>query len=150
MAEPSRNERAGPSLDDRAEPSFDDRAERSLDDENVRAILAGEEAWIVGGAVRDLLLGRPLLDLDVACADPRGAAMRYAKRFGGAAFALSTAHGAWRVARGGDRATVDFTPLADGIEADLASRDFTFNAIALPLGGDESDERDAADPFGGR
>ena len=115
-----------------------------MDDGRVRAILAGEEGWIVGGAVRDMLLGRPVLDLDVACADPHDAALRYAQRFGGAAFPLSTAHGAWRVASGGEE-TVDFTPLPDGIAADLASRDFTFNAIALPLGGG-----DASDPFGGR
>src|SRR5262249_42171518 len=30
--------------------------------------------------------------------------------------------------------TVDFTPLGDGIDADLASRDFTFNAIAEHVG----------------
>jgi len=91
-----------------------------------------------------MLLGRPVLDLDVACRDPRRAARRYAHRFGGAAFPLSEVHGAWRVASGGE-ATVDFTPLPDGIADDLATRDFTFNAIALPLGGG-----DAADPFGGR
>jgi tRNA nucleotidyltransferase/poly(A) polymerase len=104
-------------------------------DERVREILAGEEAWIVGGAVRDRLLSRPVLDLDVACRDPRGAAHRYAARFGGAVFPLSERHGAWRVALEGGEPTVDFTPLPYGIEADLATRDFTFNAIAVPLGG---------------
>ncbi|MGH2920770.1 MAG: hypothetical protein ACRDKU_01720, partial [Gaiellaceae bacterium] len=39
---------------------------------------------------------------------------------------------------------VDFTPLPDGIEEDLATRDFTINAIAVPLAGGET-----ADPFGG-
>ena len=56
-------------------------------DERVREILGNEEAWIVGGAVRDELLGRPVLDLDVACRHPREAAVRYARRFGGAASA---------------------------------------------------------------
>lgn len=111
----------------------------------VRELLAGEGAWIVGGAVRDLLLGRPLLDLDVACADPREAAHRFAGRFGGAAFPLSERHGAWRVVRDGREETVDFTPLPDGIERDLATRDFTLNAIALPVEGDEP-----LDPFAGR
>ena len=36
----------------------------------IREALAGEEAWIVGGAVRDELLGRPVVDLDVACREP--------------------------------------------------------------------------------
>lgn len=115
-----------------------------MDDTRVREIMGDEDAWIVGGAVRDQLLGRPVLDLDVACVDPRAAARRYAQRFGGAAFPLSQAHGAWRVASGGEE-TVDFTPLPNGIAADLATRDFTFNAIAYPLAGGET-----ADPFDGR
>ncbi len=99
-------------------------------DERLREILNGEDAWVVGGAVRDRLLLRPVLDIDVACADPGAAAHRFARRFGGAVFPLSERHGAWRVVADGVAETVDFTPLADGIDADLASRDFTFNAIA--------------------
>jgi hypothetical protein len=110
----------------------------------VRELLAGEEAWVVGGAVRDLLLGRPVVDLDVACRDPRDAARRYGASVGAASFALSERHGAWRVVLSPDQ-TVDFTPLPDGIEADLATRDFTFNAIAIPLEGGE-----AFDPHGGK
>jgi hypothetical protein len=110
----------------------------------VRELLAGEEAWVVGGAVRDLLLGRPVLDLDVACRDPRDAARRFGASLGGASFPLSERHGAWRVVLSGDE-TVDFTPLPDGIEADLATRDFTFNAIAIPLEGGEP-----FDPHGGK
>jgi tRNA nucleotidyltransferase/poly(A) polymerase len=113
-------------------------------DEAVREVLAGEEAWIVGGAIRDELLGRPVLDLDVACRDPRDAAHRYARRVGGAAFPLSERHGAWRVVVDGTERTVDFTPLPNGIEADLATRDFTLNAIAVPVEGGER-----CDPHGG-
>ena len=103
-------------------------------DERVGEVLEGEEAWIVGGAVRDQLLGRPVLDVDVACRNPRETAYRYARRFGGAAFPLSQRHGAWRVVAEGTAQTVDFTPLPNGIAADLASRDFTFNAIAVRVG----------------
>ena len=39
---------------------------------------------------------------------------------------------------------MDFTPLRAGIEDDLATRDFTINAVAMPLAGGEP-----ADPFGG-
>ena len=112
--------------------------------ELVRELLAGEEAWVVGGAVRDELLGRPVLDLDIALADPRRAAREYARRSRGAPFPLSDRHGAWRVALDGGR-TVDFTPLRGTIEDDLATRDFTVNAIAVPLVGGEP-----VDPFGGR
>jgi tRNA nucleotidyltransferase/poly(A) polymerase len=43
----------------------------------------------------------------------------------------------------GDR-TVDFTPLRGGIEDDLAWRDFTINAMAMPLAGGE-----LIDPYSG-
>jgi tRNA nucleotidyltransferase/poly(A) polymerase len=112
--------------------------------ELVEELLAGEEAWIVGGAVRDELLGRPLVDLDVATREPEAAARAYARRSRGAPFPLSERHGAWRVALDGGR-TVDFTPLRGGIEGDLATRDFTINAIAVPVGGGEP-----VDPTGGR
>src|SRR5437879_6461951 len=111
--------------------------------EQVLEALAGEEAWVVGGAVRDELLGRAVLDLDVAVADPEPAARRFARRSGGAPFPLSERHGAWRVALAGAR-TVDFTPLRGPVEEDLASRDFTINAIAVPLSGGER-----VDPFRG-
>lgn len=114
-------------------------------DERVREILSGKEAWIVGGAVRDQLLGRPVLDLDVACRDPKDAANLFARRFGGATFPLSERHGAWRVVAEGAEQTVDFTPLPGGIQDDLATRDFTFNAIAVPVAGG-----DPCDPYGGR
>jgi hypothetical protein len=112
--------------------------------ELARELLEGEEAWIVGGAVRDELLGREIVDLDVACRDPQAAARAYAGRSGGAPFPLSERHGAWRVALEEGR-TVDFTPLRDGIEDDLATRDFTINAIAVLLAGGEP-----VDPYGGR
>jgi hypothetical protein len=112
--------------------------------ELVEKLFAGEEAWVVGGAVRDELLGRPLVDLDVACRRPEEAARAYARRSGGAPFPLSERHGAWRVALEEGR-TVDFTPLRGGIEGDLATRDFTINAIAVPVGGGEP-----VDPTGGR
>ena len=38
--------------------------------ELAREVLAGREAWIVGGAVRDELLGRPVIDLDIATREP--------------------------------------------------------------------------------
>jgi tRNA nucleotidyltransferase/poly(A) polymerase len=112
--------------------------------ELARELLAGEEAWVVGGAVRDELLGRKLVDLDIAVREPQAAARAYANRSGGAPFSLSDRHGAWRVAFPDGR-TVDFTPLPGTIDEDLATRDFTINAIAVPLAGG-----DPIDPFAGR
>ena len=77
-------------------------------------------------------------------ADPEGSARRYARESGGAPFPLSERHGAWRVALEDGR-TVDFTPLNGPIADDLATRDFSINAIAERVGGDE-----IVDPFEGR
>jgi tRNA nucleotidyltransferase/poly(A) polymerase len=111
--------------------------------ELVEELFAGEEAWVVGGAVRDHALDRPIVDVDVAIEEPERAAREYAARSGGFPFPLSERHGAWRVALEEGR-TVDFTPLTRPIEDDLATRDFTINAIAERAGSDET-----VDPFNG-
>jgi tRNA nucleotidyltransferase/poly(A) polymerase len=112
-----------------------------------RAALAGERAWLVGGAVRDHLLGRETDDVDIAVAgDPRAFAGRIAKATGGTRFRLSGEFGAWRVVGPGHAWHADLVTLrGDDIEADLALRDFTINAMAEPLGGGE-----LLDPYGGR
>ncbi|MET0939447.1 MAG: CCA tRNA nucleotidyltransferase, partial [Gaiellaceae bacterium] len=112
--------------------------------DRLREALAGGEGWLVGGALRDELLGRPVIDLDVACREPELAARAFARAGGGAPFPLSERHGAWRIALEDGR-TVDFTPLVAGIEDDLGTRDFTLNAMARPVGGGE-----LVDPFGGQ
>jgi tRNA nucleotidyltransferase/poly(A) polymerase len=111
-----------------------------------REALAGRTAWVVGGAVRDELLGRPVADIDLVVGeDARAAARRLARRARGPAFELSGEFGAWRVI-GPDRSwQVDVTPLQGGtLETDLARRDFTVNAMARPLAGG-----DLVDPHGG-
>jgi poly(A) polymerase len=112
-----------------------------------RAALAGESVWVVGGAVRDRLLGRSTDDVDlVAQSDVEPLARRLAKAKGGAAFPLSEAFGAWRVTERAGAWQVDLMPLeGESIEQDLARRDFTVNAMAEPL-----DDGELVDPFGGR
>jgi poly(A) polymerase len=112
-----------------------------------REALRDERAWLVGGAVRDRLLGRPLEDIDlVVDGDVKAAARHLALSAGGPAFSLSERFGAWRVI-GPERAwQIDVSPLHGGsIEADLQLRDFTINAIAEPLlGGSLIDPHDGA------
>ncbi|HKA67259.1 MAG TPA: HDIG domain-containing protein [Solirubrobacterales bacterium] len=112
-----------------------------------RRALAGDEgAWVVGGAVRDAALERDVADLDLAVAgDPGTAARAIAAELGEHAFELSAEFGTWRVVSPSRGWQVDATALrGGGIDADLAGRDFTIGAVALPLGGGE-----AIDPFGG-
>ena len=108
--------------------------------------IAQEPAWLVGGAVRDRLLGRPTDDFDVAVVgDARRLARSLARSTQAHPFALSDAFGVWRVVARDHRWQVDLLPVAGGsIETDLAQRDFTINAIAEPLSGGEH-----VDPFGG-
>jgi poly(A) polymerase len=115
--------------------------------EAAREVLAGREAWIVGGAVRDRLLGRATTDLDVAMTDdPADAAGALARATSGTPFQLSGAFGAWRVVGRGHSWHIDLVVLRDcDIHADLAARDFTLNAMAEPLAGGE-----LLDPHGGR
>ena len=115
--------------------------------QTARSALAGRSAWLVGGAPRDRLLGRPTLDFDVVLeGDVEAAAKTLGRAASAAAFPLSDAFGAWRVVDRDHAWQVDLLPLNGAtIEQDLAERDFTVNAIAEPLAGG-----DPIDPFGGR
>ncbi len=110
------------------------------------ALGAEAGAWIVGGAVRDAALGAEVRDLDLALAgDPGAAARALAGPLDGTAFELSAEFRTWRVVARDHSWQVDLTPLHDGaIEADLAARDFTVGAVAVPLAGGE-----ALDPYDG-
>jgi poly(A) polymerase len=111
-----------------------------------RALEDGDGAWVVGGAVRDAVLGKEIVDLDLAVAgDPGTAAKAIARELDEHAFELSAEFGTWRVVSPARGWQIDATVLrGDGIEADLAGRDFTVGAVAVPLGGGEP-----VDPFGG-
>jgi putative nucleotidyltransferase with HDIG domain len=105
------------------------------------------DAWVVGGAVRDAALGEPVrhLDLAIAAGEGEGAAKALARAAGGFAFPLSAEHGTWRAVARDDAWHADVTALrAEAIEDDLRLRDFTVNAVAVPLAGG-----DPIDPLGG-
>lgn len=112
----------------------------------IRALGTGEGVWIAGGAVRDAALGRAVADLDLAVAgDPGPIAKELARELGEHAFELSAEFRTWRVVAPARGWQVDVTALrGDSIEADLAARDFTVGAVAVPLAGGE-----AVDPCGG-
>jgi poly(A) polymerase len=104
-------------------------------------------AWIVGGAIRDALLGERVADADLAVArgHEESAARAIGKVAGGSAFQLSEEHAAWRAVSATEGWHVDVAALrADSIDGDLRARDFTVNAIAIPLAGG-----DPIDPTGG-
>jgi putative nucleotidyltransferase with HDIG domain len=102
--------------------------------------------WIAGGAVRDAALGRDVVDLDLAVAgDPAPVAKAIARAGEGHSFELSAEFATWRAVAADHSWQIDVTALRGAtIEADLAERDFTIGAVAVPLAGGEP-----LDPFGG-
>jgi putative nucleotidyltransferase with HDIG domain len=120
--------------------------EAPLVDAARRALGDDDGVWIVGGAVRDAALDREVADLDLAVAgDPRVVSKALAAELDEHAFELSAEFGTWRVVAGERGWQVDVTVLrGDGIDADLAARDFTVGAVAVPLAGGEP-----IDPFDG-
>ncbi|MDQ6928156.1 MAG: CCA tRNA nucleotidyltransferase [Actinomycetota bacterium] len=121
---------------------------------------AGKRLYLVGGSVRDAILGRPLAEVDLDfTTDARpdeieailsgwaDAIWTQGKRFGtigaskdGRTYEITT-HRAEAYVPDSRKPEVAFS---DAVESDLARRDFTVNAMALALPGME-----LADPFGG-
>ena len=119
----------------------------------VRGVLGDRQAWVVGGLVRDRLLAaeapgpwRGVADVDIVVVEePREVADALARAAAGTSFPLSEELGSWRVVARGGRWQIDVEPLRGGaIEADLALRDFTINAVAQSLDGQRT-----FDPLGG-
>ena len=105
-------------------------------------LCATKDAYLVGGAIRDGLIGRPVADLDmVSASDPTPIAKLFARQIGGHWFWLDKERLQSRVVvhQGGDGLHYDFALFrAPDLESDLLDRDFTINALALPLSGDQS------------
>jgi tRNA nucleotidyltransferase (CCA-adding enzyme) len=115
----------------------------------------GHEAYLVGGCVRDRLLGRPLHDIDIATsARPEEVTNVFVRTIPtglqhgtvtvlhqGKAFEVTT----YRTETGySDARRPDQVAFVNDIREDLARRDFTINAMAFGL------HEEWIDPFGGR
>ena len=122
--------------------------------EALRSLAEKVPAYLVGGVVRDLLLVRPRLDIDVviegdvaALADAPGFVLESGGRFltgklslDGAEIDIARARAETYPQPG---ALPEVTPAT--IDQDLARRDFTVNAMAIPLAGNA----ELIDPHGG-
>jgi len=110
------------------------------------AALTGSRFWIVGGTVRDHLMGRKPMDYDIAVdGNPADFAAAFARAYGGRPVAIGRGDlQIHRVATLGG--FFDFSRIEGGdIEKDLRRRDFTINAMAVsPAHGR------LIDPMGGR
>ncbi len=117
----------------------------------------GIRSYLVGGFVRDALLGRDTVDIDIAiAADALEVATRVATAFGGRYVRLDEVNRVGRVILAIEGANkgqwkLDFTTLKGNIEQDLARRDFTIDAMAVDIGELEADytATQLIDPFDG-
>ncbi len=105
--------------------------------------------YLVGGSIRDMLLDRPLKDLDLVCQNARAFAETLARSQAVKIIPLGQDHDppSWRIIFAKHREQcIDLTEMAGpDIFADLGRRDFTANALALRLGR----ENELIDPFNG-
>ena len=107
----------------------------------------GTTVYIVGGTVRDMLLNKNTVDIDIAVSE--GAeefARRAAEMIGGTSFVLDGERNIFRAARSGLSYHIDVSQLRGSIEEDLALRDFTINAMAIPA--PENGRFELIDPLG--
>lgn len=115
----------------------------------------GVGAYLVGGTVRDQLLGRSTYDIDLMMdADALALGRELADALDGAFVALDEVHATARVVlrkRHGPVECIDLAAQRGGsLEADLAARDFSVNALAIPLRDAAAGRVNVIDPLGGR
>ena len=114
----------------------------------------GQRVWLVGGTVRDLLLGLKAPDLDLAASgDALALGQALAQEVGARFVPLKEEMATCRVVITGEPGGgyLDLVGLrAPTIEDDLRARDFTVNALALELGALLKGRQRTLDPTGGR
>jgi tRNA nucleotidyltransferase/poly(A) polymerase len=107
-----------------------------------------DPVYLVGGILRDALLGRPFSpDIDLVSRDPIAVVRVLGQTFEGKVVSLDERCQRVIFPWGGHTVRVDISELrGSSIEEDLRLRDFTINAIATELGGQPSR---LFDPLGG-
>ena len=99
----------------------------------------GIQGYIVGGFIRDVLLGRDTADIDIALStDALNVTPELATVLGGKHITLDESNRISRVivngaARDTDQWQIDFSTITGGIEHDLKRRDFTIDAMAIRI-----------------
>jgi len=112
----------------------------------------GIKSYLIGGLVRDRLLGRDTADIDIAVsADALEVAPKVANAFGGKYVLLDEVNRIGRVILSDEGAKweLDFSTLQGSLEQDLARRDFTIDAMGIDL--EKAIQSPVLiDPFGGQ
>jgi len=115
------------------------------------------DVWVVGGAVRDAIRGREIHDIDLVVAgESQSVGQEIADFLGGTPVPVES----WNVTRvalppeteGASPFIIDVNGYHGSLEENLRSRDFTVDAMAVPLRCWDSDERfdSIVDPLNGK
>lgn len=104
------------------------------------------EGYLVGGSVRDALIGKNFTDRDIAIKNAEDFALKVAKTFDGTFIELDPENKIYRIVLQDKINYLDISEIQGGnINEDLARRDFSMNAIAINLSNGE-----ILDPFNGQ
>ena len=124
---------------------------------------AGKDLFLVGGSVRDGLLDRDIVDLDLATNARPDEIKRIARPWGDDFYLMGEAYGTIGIIQSGIRYEITtfraesyrgnsrkpLVTYSDDLAEDLSRRDFTINAMALRIPIDEESSPEIVDPYGG-
>ncbi len=104
------------------------------------------EGYLVGGSVRDVLMGKSFVDRDIAIKGAEEFAQKLAKKFNATFIVLDPEYKIYRLVLEDKINYLDISEIqGEDIKEDLSRRDFAMNAIAINLSNSE-----LIDPFGGK
>ena len=123
----------------------------------------GTDLYLVGGSVRDALLGRPITDLDFTTNARPDAIVEIAELWAHSSYLAGKDFGTVGLVRDGERYEITtfrsdmyrddsrkpVVTFSDNIEEDLSRRDFTVNAMALKVPSSPDDLPEMIDPYEG-
>ena len=118
----------------------------------LKEIKFSEGAYLVGGTVRDMVIGRDPVDIDIAVScDTERFATDLSKKIDGSLFPLDKERRVYRITvkkRKFPSCCFDISPIRGGdIYIDLSLRDFTVDAMAMSI---TDDSADIIDPYNGK
>ena len=133
---------------------FKNKIEKNITD--LLTIISSSEfnTYLVGGCLRDLILGYTPKDLDILVEDEIDAFSKFLSKSLNSKIIKFQNHGfeTFRIINSKTKLNIDITKYSggnDGLINDLSMRDFTINSMAISLNNEKFDFENILDPFNG-
>jgi len=133
---------------------FSNKIEKNITD--LLKIISSSEfnTYLVGGCLRDLILGNTPKDLDILVEDEIDAFSKFLSKSLNSKIIKFQNHGfeTFRIINSKTKLNIDITAYSggnDGLINDLSMRDFTINSMASSLNNEKFDFENILDPFNG-